>query len=916
MDPAVAEALLQSKADIGLSEVLDIAWLARRMSGRAGHARGEVLDAAGWPADDPAEGVRQAAGAGPAGAAGPTLTGVDLYPREAAGVLAAAGSVVGEVRGPAVSRALPDPIGLARALRALRRTRPSPVAQEVDEALSAEWAAATGLVLPVCRAAPEPYYELTMVCDTGPSMRLWDQLLREAARGAERNGSFRSVTVRKLCSDTDRIVLNRPDGDAGLGELIEPNGRRIVAFFTDGVSRGWNDGRMSEHAHRLAGYGPVVVIHLLPQQMWPRTGVDPLPVYFRPDPDTGAGPGGAGGTHGFRPAGWSFGDLWPGGGPPGGGPPRAVPVVPLAATPLTRWASLVAGHRGRTVSGFAWIVSAKATTAGGGRPRGESLGTARVGGASATVRLREFDAWASVRARRLLRSLSVAPLNLATMWLVHRATSLAAGETCDPSPLAEVFLSGLLHKRPGEAGTSRGGSDYQFSDGLRQLLVESMESEEAIRLFAVVSEYVTGRLGLTPLTFPAFLASSDQRETANGIDSEVRPLAEIAAVLLKGLGPAYRQAVETIEQGLRAAAPATPAPDTAPGGHSGTPAPDAAAPAVPLPPPPPFAPSRPAGGAVPPAAPDVPGPGEEPGAAPDPTATGRTIAVLGAPGSGKTSLLGAAWLAAVTARKGPARWNVVAHDGAAEKFIVQLTHYLAVERRFPDITLSPRGFTYRFRARLPDPGPSSATSQEVDFGVNFFDTGGAEFTEGYGKHPQVDRHLARAQRILILVDPLTTDTGAQEANVAPPLRRLLREHGERGQLVRGRLPHHVALCVSKFDQPDLFRSARRGGWVNQNADGDPCVPQEDAERFTAWLARSSPSVAELRSLVAESFLPERVSWFVLSAIGFRHRRDGSVDLEDCYNVTEDDNGAPILREPARPVNVLEPLAALGLSGED
>lgn len=106
----------------------------------------------------------------------------------------------------------------------------------------------------------------------------------------------------RLCSAGDRMVLRSPGGDTGLGELVEPNGRRVVAFLTDGVGGGWHDGRMAGQLHRLAGYGPVVVVHLLPRHLWPRTGINPLPVYFRPDPDGGGSVRGAGGTHGFRPA--------------------------------------------------------------------------------------------------------------------------------------------------------------------------------------------------------------------------------------------------------------------------------------------------------------------------------------------------------------------------------------------------------------------------------------------------------------------------------------------------------------------------------------------------------------------------------------------------------------------------------------
>ncbi|WP_328912113.1 MULTISPECIES: SAV_2336 N-terminal domain-related protein [unclassified Streptomyces] len=912
VDTAMAEALLKSGADIGMSEVLDIAWLARRISaapGRPAEPAPTVTpptvhrDAAG-----PGAGPRATA-TGPAG--GARAAGLDLYPREAAAVLAAAGGLTGDVAAPAVPRALPDPIGLGRALHALRRTRPSPVRQEVDEELSAQWTAATGMVLPVCRPAPEPYYDLTLVCDdTGPSMRLWGQLLREAAQGAERSRSFRSVTVRRLCSAGDRMVLRSPGGDTGLGELVEPNGRRVVAFLTDGVGGGWHDGRMAGQLHRLAGYGPVVVVHLLPRHLWPRTGINPLPVYFRPDPDGGGSVRGAGGTHGFRPAGWSLEELRPGGVPADGGDARAVPVVPLAAAPLTRWASLVTGDDGRTVSGSAWIVSARHRP---GVPY-QALGAAPPR-AEATALLREFDATATLRARRLLRSLSVAPLNLDTMWLVHRATSLAAGEHSDPAPLAEVFLSGLLRKRPGDAAAPRGASEYEFVGDLRRRLFEGMEGDDALRLFTVVSRYVTGLFGLTPLTFPAFLASREQRERASEIDPEVRPLAEIAALVLRGLGPAYRSAVEAVEQWLARSGVDVPQRQKEPRAVTETTAP---APDTVLPPA-----LAPATAVLPDTAPptdppgavaSLPARGPAPAALPAPK---DAIAVLGAPSSGKTSLLGALRLAAIRSPVGRGRWAIVPEDTTAEHFMILQSNYLAVERRFPDATLTPRGFTYRFLADLPDPDSPDGGRRQVDFGVDFFDAHGSEFMHGHGMDPDVDRHLAAARRILLLVDPFPDKggEGLQEENVAPPLRRLSGEYAARDRLIRDRLPHHVAVCVSKFDQPRLFALARSGGWVNQNADGDPCVAPEDAGPFAAWLAGHSTAVADVRRLVGEHFLPERVSWFVLSAVGFHRRPDGSLDPDDCYNVVHDGGGA-LLRGPARPVNVLEPLVALGLSDED
>jgi hypothetical protein len=326
----------------------------------------------------------------------------------------------------------------------------------------------------------------------------------------------------------------------------------------------------------------------------------------------------------------------------------------------------------------------------------------------------------------------------------------------------------------------------------------------------------------------------------------------------------------------------------------------------------------------------------EPPPAPPPPVSGNRIALLGAPSSGKTSFLGAAWMAAIGASEEMGRWNVVAQGQRAERFIIEQTHYLTVARRFPEATAVPLAFTYNFRAEVPDrpdrpPGTVRAAAAEaavsarpalrgyrrVDFSLDFFDAGGTEFAaERYGKHRGLADHLAAARRILVLVDP--RGNGRQADYLAPHLERLSHGHRADGRLIDGRLPHRVAVCVSKFDDPMVFQLARRGGWVNQDTGGDPYVHPDDADGFAGWLAGTSPDTAAVRRLIGAYFLPGRVSWYVLSAVGFFRRPDGSMDLEDCSNAVPDEDGIPVLRAPARPLNVLEPLAALGRDrgGED
>ena len=929
MDPEVARALLNCDAEVGLGEVLDIAWLAARLpadntpptnrrSGRERVAAGPAGDVMG---ERPALGEQAPGGSGPLPPDDPLrppgVTGRDdlgLWLRAAEPAIAEMGGVSSRVAAPLPARWLPDGVGLANALRPLRRTRPSPVRTVVDEESTAEWAAATGMVVPMVEAAEEPYYDVALVCDTGPSMKLWTPLMREMSRAAARFGAFRSVTVRRLDPDTaETMPMSAGGGRTGLRTLLEPGGRRLIAFVTDGVGRGWHDGRLAAQVHLLASYGPVVIVHLLPRHLWGRTGVAPLPVSFHPEAD-GARAGRSGpSAQRFTPAGWSLRDLWPGGRPPHGGRPHAVPVVPLTPDALNRWASLVSGARTRSVSAPAWVVApGPAPTPGASAP-------ARRAGAEHPVDedelLDDFDATATPRARRLLRSLAVVPLNLPTMWLTHMVTGQWRREPYDPAPLAEVFFSGLLRPSPVRDGTGTHEEEpaYEFVGDTRQTLLESMDRVEAVKTFQTVSAYVSTMMGRTPLAFPALLASPRDARLVGQIDLEMRPFAEIAARILRGLGPAYGDAVRRIEAAV-AGLPDAAGPSGVPGPSGASPTGPPASESAPAPPtavtspvfPPPFPASVPTSPAKSPAPSRKPPHREEGARQPR-----RTIAVLGTANSGKTTFLAAASLAATAARPRLGRWNVIAESEQAEHFLVQQTNALAVVRRFPEATMGPTAFSYVFRAEVP----RRRSTERVDFALDFCDVGGGEYRrENYGRDQTLDAHLGRAGHLVILLDPV--GSGPQAEFLVPHLERLTQEFHESSRLVKGRLPHHVAFCVTKFDEPAVFQDARRGNWVGQNSQGDPCVPDADAEGYIAWLGRRSADVGRARALVRGHFLPRRVSWYAVSAIGFHRTRDGLLNLDDCSNQTYDEHGLRVLRGPARPLNVLEPLIALGRASGD
>jgi hypothetical protein len=154
--------------------------------------------------------------------------------------------------------------------------------------------------------------------------------------------------------------------------------------------------------------------------------------------------------------------------------------------------------------------------------------------------------------------------------------------------------------------------------------------------------------------------------------------------------------------------------------------------------------------------------------------------------------------------------------------------------------------------------------------------------------------------------------------IAALSRRML----EKGQLFERYLPHHVAVCITKFDHPAVVQQARRRGLVAPGPNGIPQVP--DARALfrmicdgTFWAERHETSTASasfVRYELERYFHPKRIHYFVTSAIGFYltpNREPGQqgqprFDPEDFANFHATVEGERI-RGAITPINVLEPL---------
>ena len=128
----------------------------------------------------------------------------------------------------------------------------------------------------------------------------------------------------------------------------------------------------------------------------------------------------------------------------------------------------------------------------------------------------------------------------------------------------------------------------------------------------------------------------------------------------------------------------------------------------------------------------------------------------------------------------------------------------------------------------------------------------------------------------------------------------------------GRLPHHLAVCVTKLDDPRVFTTARNLGLLipgERNGLGFPRVHEADAQALFHALSEISKSGnREVARLLERHFHQDRISYYVTSAVGFmvnkRTRRFDADDTENAYRIA---SGALLVRGPVHPVNVVEPV---------
>ncbi|WP_033345082.1 hypothetical protein [Catenuloplanes japonicus] len=306
-----------------------------------------------------------------------------------------------------------------------------------------------------------------------------------------------------------------------------------------------------------------------------------------------------------------------------------------------------------------------------------------------------------------------------------------------------------------------------------------------------------------------------------------------------------------------------------------------------------------------------------------------TFGLCGAAGGGKTTFL-ASLSIAVGAADGPmGRWRITPADEASLQFLVDREQELVAGRRFPGATQANTSYRWQIDGDPPAERrrglfPRARAREGTSFTVDVEDRPGGDFLLDAANAIPISEEglnrLADADALVFLFDPLreigrTEDTNSNWLYLSKLIQTLKMRRLRSSSLPGGRLPHHVAVCVTKFDDPAVFLPAWDARLIDIGEDGVPRVPPGRAQEYftwiCAWISRQSVdfSTEQFRNLLRGSFADDRVHYFGTSSVGFWTGPDGRFRLDDFQNF-ERVNNEWRLRGQVRPVNVLEPLVGI------
>ncbi|WP_414581389.1 SAV_2336 N-terminal domain-related protein [Scytonema sp. PCC 10023] len=440
--------------------------------------------------------------------------------------------------------ALRNVLALGRALRPLMRKVPSPTENILDEEATVCRIAQEKIWVPVLKPAPERWLELGLVVEQSSSTAVWKQTITELQRLLKHHGAFRDVRTWELKVTETKVQLF-PQNSTGADSstpytpevLIDPKGQRLILLVSDCISPAWRRKFIHPVLELWGRKSLMTILQLLPERLWERTPLaSEIPVLLRSlnpgvfnshlivetwDKDT---------TDEIENAIQEDANKIQNSIP--------VPIVTLEPEPLLKWSQVLAGLGNVKTAGFKFssvnVVEHRDT---------QQLTEHKELNLTPQALVSRFRATASPLARRLAGLMAAAPVSLPVVQLIQQTLLSQSSQI----HVAEVFMSGLLKPLTSiRQDTDADYIEYEFVEGVRELLLESVPVSKTISVIDNVSEFVAKRLGLSVREFEArLLTPVSQGE--DSLKTKIRPFAQLKAQVLRQLGGEYARFAEELE---------------------------------------------------------------------------------------------------------------------------------------------------------------------------------------------------------------------------------------------------------------------------------------------------------------------------------------------------------------------------------
>ncbi|MCX2180141.1 hypothetical protein KV205_06295 [Streptomyces sp. SKN60] len=318
------------------------------------------------------------------------------------------------------SGGLPRALELTRSLRPWKRRWPEGRGSALDIDATVDGYARSGELIPVLKAAPERWFDLVLVVDRSPGMRVWTETVAEFTAVLDRLGAFRTLQVTDLTFDES-------GAPRAPGPLRAADGRRVVMVVSDCMAEAWRRPEVWHLLRDWAGAHPTALLNPLPTKLWRRGGLNLPTTRFTP-----AAPGSHRSRVPVEPPALA---LAPGGADDGEGAGEWLPVPVLSLTPhsLGRWSHTLMRADPDGCTAVLVPPTGRPTALGPARPPATPLPPAE--------RTRRFLRTASPRAARL--AVLCSSFDRFSLRLLHlvRARLVPDAALAD---VAEVVTSGVF----------------------------------------------------------------------------------------------------------------------------------------------------------------------------------------------------------------------------------------------------------------------------------------------------------------------------------------------------------------------------------------------------------------------------------------------------------------------------------------